>query len=112
MIDNLTMLDKMLDKQKRQAELDKRDAQLREWNAEIDRRKAQIQQAKADAQKESVLQLEKQLDQLVSARDAAMAELEKLREAGESTWTNLLNTTDSLFQSAAQQFHEFVSTQS
>ncbi|MEX1317467.1 MAG: hypothetical protein AB1Z22_10125 [Synechococcaceae cyanobacterium] len=102
----------MFDEQKRQAELDKREALLREWSAEIDKRKAQIQQAKADAQQESVVQLENQLDQLITSRDAAKAELEKLREAGESTWTRLLEETDSLFQSAAQKFHEFVITQS
>lgn len=106
------MLDDMFDEQKRQAELDKREAQLREWSAEIDKRKAQFQQAKANAQLEAVEQLEKQLDQLITSRDAAKAELEKLREATESTWTSLLTTTDSLFQSAAQKFHDFVITQS
>ncbi|MEX1317754.1 MAG: hypothetical protein AB1Z22_11620 [Synechococcaceae cyanobacterium] len=100
----------MFDEQKRQAELDKRDAQLREWSAEIDKRMARIQAAKADVQRETLLQLETQLNQLITSRDAAKAELEKLRGAGESTWTNLLQTTDSMFQSAAQKFHAFVST--
>ena len=102
----------MFDEQKQQAEIEKREAQLKEWNARIDKLSAQLQQADADAKKENLAELESRLNQLKAARDSASAELEQLRSAVESNWTDLMQKADAVFQVAAQKFHEFASKDS
>jgi hypothetical protein len=102
----------MFDEQKRQAEIDKREAQLKEWNAEIDKLMAKVQQANADAKKDNFARLETYINELTDARDSASAELQRLKESVESNWTNFMEKADSAFQAAAEKFHDFASKHS
>lgn len=101
----------MYDEQRRQAEIDKREAQLKEWTAEIDKLNAKIQQANADARRESFSQLETYVNELTDARDSASAELVRLKQSVESNWASLTDKVDSAFQAAAQKFQEITSQQ-
>ena len=70
---------------KRDAYVQKLQAQLDEWNAEVDKLKAKADKAQADAQ----LAYHKQIDSLREQQQAAHAKLNELRQSSEDAWEDL-----------------------
>lgn len=73
----------------------KLEAKLDEWSAEIDRLVARSKQADADAQ----IELERELDDARSKRDAARKKLGELKNAGDDAWEDLKNGIEGAWSS-------------
>ncbi len=97
-----------VDERLRQAILDKRQAQIQEFSEKIDQLQNQARQVADEVRNRT----QNQLDELQSARDAAMSRLEELKQGTQETWSGLLAKTDEAFQSMSDRFHSFVNSQS
>jgi chromosome segregation ATPase len=97
-----------VDARLRQAIIDKKEAQIKEWSEQIDQVQATLQNT-ADGVRSDAGQ---KIEELKSARDAARARLDELTQATRETWSDVLKQTDSVFQTMSDRFHEFVSNNS
>ncbi|MEB3322289.1 MAG: hypothetical protein VKI81_05650 [Synechococcaceae cyanobacterium] len=95
-----------VDERLRQAIIDKKRQQIEEWSDRISKLQARVQQSVANVRRESY----RQLEDLIAARDAASARLEKLVDSTQETWSDVLQQTDSAFQALADRFHGFVNS--
>lgn len=73
----------------------KLEAKLDEWSAEIDRLVAKSKQADADAQ----IELQRELDDARSRKDAAREKLDELKNAGDDAWEDLKNGIEGAWSS-------------
>jgi uncharacterized coiled-coil DUF342 family protein len=70
---------------RRDAYIQKFEAQLAAWKADIDKLRAKADGASADAK----LELMEQIDRLRAKRDEARDRLDEIRKAGEDSWGDL-----------------------
>ncbi|HNS13758.1 MAG TPA: hypothetical protein PKM08_00360 [Syntrophorhabdaceae bacterium] len=74
-----------MDKEKREAYIEKLAAQLKEWNAQIDGLMAKAEKAKADAGTEYA----RQIENLNQKKETATKRLEELKGKGEGAWEDI-----------------------
>lgn len=75
---------------RKDAYVEKFEAQLAEWKADIDKLRARADSASADAK----LDLLEQIDRLRSKRDEARDRLDEIRKAGEDSWKDLRDRSE------------------
>jgi len=74
-----------MDKEKREAYIEKLAVQLKEWNAQIDGLMAKAEKAKADAGTEYA----RQIENLNQKKETATKRLEELKGKGEGAWEDI-----------------------
>ncbi|MBP6940355.1 MAG: hypothetical protein KBB65_01150 [Syntrophorhabdaceae bacterium] len=74
-----------MDKEKREAYIEKLAVQLKEWNAQIDGLMAKAEKAKADAGTEYA----RQIENLNQKKETATKRLEELKGKGEGAWEDV-----------------------
>ncbi|MEO1004183.1 MAG: hypothetical protein AAFX65_13885 [Cyanobacteria bacterium J06638_7] len=93
-----------VDERLRQAVLDKRQSEIEAWNRQIEELRSGLSNLTEDARQE----IEKRVDQLLQARDQGMEQLQRLQEATQDNWQQLLEQSDATFGSLADRFHALV----
>lgn len=91
----ISMTDKELFKQKKQAQLDT-------WKAEVDKLKAKAADSSADAQ----LELKKQISELEGRIEEGKAKLSSLADAGEEKWESMKEDAEAAWASIRSGFEE------
>lgn len=76
--------------ERKDAYVEKFEAQLAEWKADIDKLRAKADHASADAK----LDLMEQIDRLRTKRDEARDRLDEIRKAGEDSWRDLRDRSE------------------
>jgi chromosome segregation ATPase len=74
-----------MDKEKREAYIEKLAVQLKEWNAQIDGLMAKAEKAKTDAGTEYA----RQIENLNQKKETATKKLEELKGKGEGAWEDI-----------------------